>query len=233
MRRQFSSGGAESAATLAGRGHANHWYACLPFCVPALTFAFSHMWYSSLPGHKERTCPALPASPARLTPPASPAPPPPSPRRCSPRPSPSPPTPTPPGAASSPVTPSSTTPGPPSSRTRAEAPPDRCSRWSPRPRPGRLQLPGQRRLVHGRRGRRRFRLRQGHRGHRLHQPVLRPAVRRQLRRRPDPGRLPLRPAQRLQRRHPGRLLRQQRRRLVGRRHDPAARPGHRVQPLRR
>ena len=37
----------------------------------------------------------------------------------------------------------------------------------------------------------------------------------------------------LQRHHPGRLLRQPRRRLVRRRQDPAAGAGHRVQPLQR
>ena len=42
--------------------------------------------------------------------------------------------------------------------------------------------------------RRPVRLREGHRGHLLHQPVLRPAVQRLVQRRDDPRLVPLRPA---------------------------------------
>ena len=97
----------------------------------------------------------------------------------------------------------------------------------------RLQPPGERRLERPVEQRGALGLHQGDRGHLLHQPVLRTAVQRVLQRRDDPRRLPLRDPQRLERRHPGQLLRGPRRRLVARRQDPARRAGHRVQPLRR
>lgn len=91
----------------------------------------------------------------------------------------------------------------------------------------------QRRLDHPVEQRGEVGLRQGHRGHVLHQPVLRAAVQRLVQRRHDPRRVPLRDAGHHERRDPGQLLRGPRRRLVARRPYAAGRARHRVEPVRR
>ena len=100
------------------------------------------------------------------------------------------------------------------------------------PRSRREQLAGKRRLGHRRRQRGALRLRQGDREHDVRQSVLHATVRRRL-----PGRararcLPLRASGPVERRRASRLLRHQRRRVVGRQPDAARRARHRVQPLR-
>lgn len=118
-----------------------------------------------------------------------------------------------------------------SSPTTAGAAP-RAHRRHPDRGRGRLRPPGQRLLVHPLEQRRAVGLHQGHRGDVLHQPLLRPAVQRLLRRRHDPRRLPLRDPGHDVRRRPGRLLRRPRRRLVPRRQDPAGHARHRMEPVR-
>ena len=98
---------------------------------------------------------------------------------------------------------------------------------------GRQQPPGQRRLGDPLEQRRQVGLRQGHRRHVLHEPLLRPAVQRLVQRRHDPRRVPLRDPGHHERRHPGQLLRGPRGRLVPGRQDAAGRARHRVEPVRR
>ena len=101
------------------------------------------------------------------------------------------------------------------------------------PRYGRLLAPAERGL--GERLRRRFplRLREGNRGHLLHQPLLRSAVQRLGAGRHGARRLPLRKPPHLLGCRSGTLLRAEWWRVDCRRQDPARPAGHRVQPLPR
>ena len=73
----------------------------------------------------------------------------------------------------------------------------------------------------------------GNRGNHIHRPVLLNPLHGSHQRRPDPRRLPLRPARHQLRRRAGQLFPQTRRRLDKRRHHAPGNAGYRVQPVRR